>query len=232
MKSALTVSIIALLLSAAAIATLLARRPGPDTSGEAPVLAGELAAEGELRERLEELAAENRALRDRLAMLELRAAPEARTPVTEGFATREELEALREELFDALAGGSPLGSAIPDGSSELEERVAGALTAIRKQEAVDKARARQEDRSASLEDTMPKIEQWLELSPHQSNEMRSALLAQYDRETDLIRRWEAGEDPELLGEQKRSDREAFQSELALFLSADQLETFLNRGGGK
>lgn len=232
MKSPLVVSLIALVLSAVAVAAMLGRSPSSGPREEAPVLSGASAAEAELLARLDELTAENRALRDRFEMLELRAAPEPRTPVTDGFATREELEALREELRDALAGGGLPAGAIPGESGEFKEQVAGALSAIRKDEAVGKARARQEDRLASLEDTMPKIEQWLELSPHQSEEMRSALLAQYDRETDLIRRWEAGEDPEILGEQKRSDREALRGDLAVFLSPEQLETFLNRGGGK
>ena len=52
---------------------------------------------------------------------------------------------------------------------------------------------------------MPRIEAGLELAPDQSSQTRSALLARYDREAELTRCWEAGEDP--IGEIKRSDRE-------------------------
>ena len=62
--------------------------------------------------------------------------------------------------------------------------------------------------------------------------MRTALLNKFERESELIRRWEAGEDDEILGEQKASDRETLRVELSRFLSPEQLETYLSRGGTK
>jgi hypothetical protein len=55
--------------------------------------------------------------------------------------------------------------------------------------------------------------------------MRSALLAQYDREAELTRRWQAGEDPAVLGELERSDGEAHIAELAGLLSTAQFERY-------
>ena len=63
-----------------------------------------------------------------------------------------------------------------------------------------------------LDEAMPKIETLLELTQDQSGQMRSALLAQYDPEAELTRRWEAGEGPEILGEIKRDEGAASRGE--------------------
>ena len=65
----------------------------------------------------------------------------------------------------------------------------------------------------------------------QSGEMRTALEARYEREADLTMRWEAGEATEALGEQKRTDYETHQADLALILTPEQLATYRSRRGG-
>ena len=55
---------------------------------------------------------------------------------------------------------------------------------------------------------------------------------EYEREADILRRWEEGEGDEVLGSMKLNDREVHRTELAAFLTEEQLETYLSRGGGK
>jgi len=187
----------------------------------------------ELHRRVAELEDENRSLRDRLSLLEDLPVPEApaREPLS-GFVTRSEFDAFREELEKALSPRSARREGASS-SPEFQQEIATALNQIRHQEAVDKVRHRQESRLAELDETLlPKVEEWLQLTPSQTYEMRTALLNQFERENELVRRWEAGEDDEVLGEQKASDRETLRVELSRFLSPQQLETYLSRGGGK
>ncbi len=186
--------------------------------------------------RVDELVAENKALHDRLLALELRplAAAGSRAPAIEDFVPREEFEAFRDEVHGALKDQSELATRLAKDPEGLKQQVASALTDVRRDEAVSKVRAKREGELERLDETMPKLEQWLGLTPDQSSEMRSALLAQYDRDAELIRRWEAGEDAEVLGELKRTNAESHSSDLSAILTPDQLETYSarRRRGGK
>ena len=104
---------------------------------------------------------------------------------------------------------------------------------MRTQEAASQLRAL-EEQAARLDETMPTLEEWLALTPHQADKMRSVLLSRLDRETEYLRLWEQGADEEILSELKVSDHEAHLEELAGFLTAAQLETYLSRGtaGGR
>lgn len=148
--------------------------------------------------------------------------------------TQEEFDAFRDEVREALAGGKALAAELTTGPEGFRDQVAESLTEILRDEAADKVRTWQEERLERLDETMPKVETWLELTPSQSDQMRSALLAQYDREAELTRRWEAGEDPVVLGELKLSDREAHLAQLELFLAPAQFESYSVSGdsGGK
>lgn len=228
---------------AGALAVWLLSPSEPGTREPAPVPAP--AAEGgsapdpsaELLTRLDELAAANRELRARLDELEHRAAPLPRVPVAD-FASKEELEALRAEVRELVpeliqrTAASP-GADVPEPAS-FEDRVAETLTAIRKQEKVTAVREKQEQRVARLDQDVARIDEWLQLDRRQTDELRTALLAQYERETELRRLWEEGVEDELLGERKRSDLESFRSDLEVFLTPAQLETFWSAvvGGGK
>lgn len=182
--------------------------------------------------RVQELAEENRLLRERLSALELDQLPRAGVRAQAGseLVSKEEFEAFREEVREALQGKRGVPSQLADNAEVLKDHVASALSDIRKQESVGKVRAWAEDRLERLDESMPKVETWLELTSDQSARMRTALLAQYDREAELIRRWEAGEDDEVLGEIKRTDRELHMTELSDFLSPTQLETYSSGAG--
>ena len=60
--------------------------------------------------------------------------------------------------------------------------------------------------------------------------MRSALVSRYEREADILRRWQEGADPEVLGVMKQNDREVHRGELAQILTPGQLESYLARHG--
>lgn len=184
---------------------------------------------------LEALREETRALRDRLSLLETVVPEEERTPLTTSVVTREEFEALREELLAAMkATKGPGPAGVSPSSPEFKEQLATTLSEIQRDKTVAKIRAGQEKRLARLDETMPKLESSLGLTRDQSDRMRSALLARYEREDDLLIRWESGEDPEVLGEIKLADRETHRVELEGILSADQLQTYqqMGRRGGK
>lgn len=227
MKSAfplllLPLAVVAGGVAGAGVALLLgSRSAGPEGSLVAP--AG--TANAELAARVEALVAENRALRERLEVLELRPAVEARAPVVslDGLVPQEEFDAFKDSVEQALAG---LGGASPPAGG-LKEQVAEALGTIRKEERVQSVKASQERRVAGLDETMPKLEERLGLSPYQSGRLRSALLAQYEREAELIRLWEQSVDDELLGQRKTDDLRTFSDELAGFLSEEQLDAFRN-----
>jgi len=231
-KLPLTAALVALVLSVIALAKLPNEPPPTEAVSVRPSATDAVA---DLAARLSELAAENRELRERLAALERRPAPSVRRqPVAGDWASKEELAELREELLAALAARGAEGSAAAADPAELEQRVASTLSKLRHAEAVEKVRSYHEERSERLEETLPKIEEWLELAPYQTEAMRTALLAQYEREAELVRRWEAGEDSELLGEQKTADREAHRADVTVFLTPAQLETYWARvsGGGE
>ena len=233
MKAPLIVALLALVLSAVALAAMLTTALSTEPRATDPALPMVSAHDADILAQLKSLTEENRDLRDRLATLELMPAssPSQRAPVTAGFVPKEEFEAFRDEVRLALgSSGTPDGEALTS-LPGFKEQIADTLSEIRHEEAVGKVRTRIAARLAKLDETMPRIDEWLELTLQQSSSMRTALLAQYDREAELVRRWEAGEDSEVLGELKRSDREAHRDELAGFLTPAQLETYASRSGG-
>lgn len=233
MKSSALVPFLGLALlagaAAGAVTVVLVRAPSGAPPETAALPAPVAAPPAELVARLDALAAENRALRDRLSMLELRRAAEGRAPAlaAEGYVSREDFDSFRAELERSLAG---LG-ALPRESGVFEERVADALTTIRQEERVEAVRGRQEQRLQALDDTVRQLERRLQLTPFQSGRMRSALLDQYARDEALIQQWQDGADDQTLGELKRGNAEALRNDLSGFLTQQQLEAFGNRGGG-
>lgn len=228
MKSALAISISALFLSVTALVGFwMNSKRIPEGSVE-PIAPASTAHNAELLASID-------ALNERLARVELRPAPVAqRAPVGGGeeFVTREEFDALRAELQAALlvragsAGGRELQS------DEFKQQLASTLTELRKDEVAEKFEAKHEKRTAQLDLTLPKLQDALGMTATQTNQMRSAMLAQYEREAELLRRWRAGEDDEVLGELKQSDQETHRAELREFLSEEQLETLGSLGGGR
>lgn len=247
MKSLLISAVIAVVLGVIGWATLYPARV--EVSADERPMDSQLAHEpmsaprtAELLGRLAALEAENKELWDRLRALERRPTPSLRAPLGANAASAEELGALREEVLDALArleqqtfGWSrgrepeiepPIARA-PPGPRELEafrEHVEEAILGIRRQQA-DGFFRMLESKTAELDDTLVDLEERLGLTPRQSEQMRSALLARYDREADVLRRWQAGEDAEVIGSLKENDHEVHRAELAAFLSAEQQEAY-------
>ncbi len=172
----------------------------------------------ELRKAVAALETENLKLQTRLDLLDV-PRETVRAPV-QGFVTKSEFDDFQREMRDLL--GTRAASAPVE---ELEGQVTSALIEIRKQEQFDKVREYHEKRSARLDQDLEKMGEWLALNASQVEDMRSALLVQYGREAEISRRWEEGEDPEVLGEAKRADGEAFDRDLREFLTEEQATTF-------
>ena len=236
MKTSLFVAFLALGVSVAGLAFMLARSAAPlgaETGAVEPVLAATPASHAPPTDRLAALEDELRRLRARVESLESAPAPAQRAPVTQGEVTLEDLEALRAELLGQRGGSERTEPRPkrPPSPAELEEfrtHVAGALEDIRKREAVSKLRTI-EKRTERLDDVLPMYAKRLELDAEATTRLRSVLLRQYQREADIVRRWQDGEDDEVLGEMKRNDREVHQGELAEVLTPAQLELY--RGWG-
>lgn len=80
---------------------------------------------------------------------------------------------------------------------------------------------------------MPTLEQKLGLTLPQSRGLREALAAKYDRDAQLAARWQLGEDPVVLGQEKANNRATHQAALGAVLTPDQIETLARlTGGGK
>lgn len=174
--------------------------------------------------RVDGLADESREVDLRLSISELRPSHRQRAAVVDGVDAGEGV--------DARQAGSPQAATLAE-LQEFREYVASTISEMRTQEAASQLRAL-EEQAARLDETMPTLEEWLALTPHQADKMRSVLLSRLDRETEYLRLWEQGADEEILSELKVSDREAHLEELAGFLTAAQLEAYLSRGtaGGR
>ena len=174
-----------------------------------------------LREQVNALQAQNAMLGKRLRAIETSApGGPSRRPVGE-FASRDEVEELRRTLAQLTVKPPAPSSTSP----HFKEQVAETLSTIRHEEAVARVKEQQDARAARLEHDVAQLSEKLALSPYQSGEMRTALSAQYEREDELVRRWEEGEDPQALGLTKRTDRETFRQDVERFLSAEQAESF-------
>ncbi len=188
----------------------------------------------DLEVRLNDLAEENRALRDRLAMIESASVIEERTPIAGRFASQADFEAFQDEVRDALAAlssGGPLASSFK--SPEFRDQLTDTLGEIRQTEAEVAIQKKLEARVEGLDRRMPKLEAQLGLTAEQSTLMRAALAAQIDRQAELSRRYTAGEDAAVLRELKLSDYNRHQEELAGFLTEEQLTTYRGQArGGK
>lgn len=227
-----------LLASATAGVTtwVLADAGEPNARGPA---AEDAVANAALLARVDELAAENRELHQRLEGLELRppAAPpsepvalDAREPLG-GYVSLDAFEEFQTEVRAKLSKQPQVATESP----EFKEQVASALVDVRKEENFEKVRKQQEARSARLDEDVEKVREWLDLEPYQADEMRQALLDQYEREDEVRRLWEEGEEGEVLGELKAAAGAAFRTDAEAILTPTQFETFwegIGRGGGK
>jgi len=222
MNTSVTIALGALVLAGLALFAALSAEPTVETVAS-PVLTpvgGTPATELERR---------IQALSTRLDVLELASASNEPVPI-DGFATHAELEALRAEvaaLQDIRAqdvGAAPLAE-----TPAFKEQVADTLSEIRKDEQLEKVKSWQEQRTEKLEASLPQYQEWLDLTAWQTNELRDALEARYEREEELVRLWEEGADDEVLGAAKTGSRTSFLSDLEVFLTPEQYETWSTSG---
>ena len=159
-------------------------------------------------------------------LAEVRLAHAQRASIADGLVSSAE----PDDSGGARGGlGDPPQVATLEELQEFREYVAGTLSDLRKEEATDQFRTL-EEQAARLDETMPTLENCLELTPHQSDKMRTVLLSRLDRETEYLRLWEKGADQEILDELKVSDQDALHEELSGILTARQLRTYLSREG--
>ena len=176
-NTVLVVCLLAVLLgvvSAAVTTALLLDSSASEEAQAGAVL--EAAQVAEMRAQVRALQAANQELRERLATVELRPVADTRDPV-EGFATQEELEALREEVREWMARSQTVATKTSElaATPEFEEQVADALQSVRKQEAISYYRKSQERKAAELDKRVTRLTDWLELDGYQSDERRLSM---------------------------------------------------------
>jgi hypothetical protein len=222
MKGQLTISLGALALSTVAVVTTFRVRDSGGAEEVPAVVTGAAASQADLLARMQSLT-------NRVELLALATNQQQPMPLTQDAVSREEFDTLRAEVQQLLAKRDLPAMEFPVEPTAFKEQVAETLSAIRKEEMIDAVRSKQEKQSERLDDTMPKLQVWLDLSAYQTDEMRVALEKRFERAQALVQLWEDGVDGELLGEYKANDREAFQEEIGRFLSAEQYATFVAAG---
>jgi hypothetical protein len=232
MKNQLSLSLVALVVSGLALGSVLfdSGRPTELSKDGEAVEQRAISQSVDLTSEIEALQADNRALIDRIKVLELRPASTVRESADKELVTLEEFRLFQEEVEKALRARSGAAEVNDPVSPEFKETIADTLAQIKQEEAVENVRAYQEKRLGRLEGTMVKLDGWLQLAPNQSSEMRRALMDQYDREAEVLRRWESGEGNELIGELKSTNRQALRDDLSGFLSEEQLTRYMSRPG--
>ena len=171
----------------------------------------------------------------RVSALEARSVEPARSDasVADSSELLGELEALRDELRAALARGDS-GAAVVN-PELLADQVVAVVETREKEEKIDAYSKYQSDRQERLDEDLEFLGEKLGLVADQSERLRSVILAQYEREAEQLRLWQAGSSDEVVGELKQQDGELFDEELTGVLTDEQRSTFwgiVAKGGGK
>ncbi|MEZ5977479.1 MAG: hypothetical protein R3F34_04595 [Planctomycetota bacterium] len=191
--------------------------------------------------RLDAVDAHLRSIDDRLVALEMRA-PEVRTPLGT-YVTSEQLDAAVEEklaqrgLANSTNGvdGSTMVDLLEEAllRDDVKARVSDVLESSQRAE---KAAAWSEAiraRSAKVDVDVAKIGEHLGLDARGRESLRGALLAQFDREAEVVRLWSEGADQPFLAEQKDLNQQLLVSDLEQFMSQEQVDAyFAVTTGGK
>jgi hypothetical protein len=112
-------------------------------------------------------------------------------------------------------------------SEVFQERVAETLTRIRREERLEAVRTTLEEQPTALEETLPKYEEWLGLSGYPSGQMRLALEGKFERDAELLKLWAGGAADDAVSKQKAEDSQAFQDAIGIFLTPEQLATYMS-----
>lgn len=175
------------------------------------------------------------ALRARLDTLDAGALPPtsvapARTPVGAGPGdVRSRLDLLEDEV-ERLALRL---DALSIGSRPTTEAVAEAIEELEKERRVSKAEAELGRDRESIDERVTAWADWLDLDTVQSEQLRTAFLAQSERDNELLLSWAAGTGDDAIRDMKRRNAEIHAQEIEAILRPDQLPRFREkRGGGK
>jgi len=230
--------VIAAVLGAASggvTAALLIGSSSPEGDSGAAAAVPEVDAGAEALALVEELRKENRELRDRLAIVEVRQQPAQRDPAGD-FVLEEDFLAFSDEVREWMSGGSGAARSQPEGvvAPELKNQVADALQTLRKEEQVAKVKKTLDKEAANIEQRVTKMSEWLELDTYQQDDVRVILADKERRDRELVQMWEDGVDDEVLGETKRTNGQELFASLQRVLTPQQYETFTARygAGGK
>jgi len=218
MKLPLVLASLALVLSALAFMASAWRGLSGRVEEAVPTALAPSGPDADLLTRLTALEEEQRRLRDELALGRHSGAAPSRTPAGD-FATRDELDALREELSAGAAGAGGLAPA------ELEGQVAEAMETLRLEEAFIEAVAEQEDRAASLDGRVELWAEWLTLDELQSSQLKELMARRDQASKDALDAWANGLDFAAVQELGRIADEQFRVALTAQLDPDQLKRY-------
>jgi hypothetical protein len=234
-SSSVVAVVVAAVLGAASggvTATLLVRSGPPDAESGGAAAPPRADAGAEALALVRELGEENRDLRDRVAMLELRQQPAQRDPAGD-FVLEQDFLAFSDEVRAWMAGTAGSGEDRPQVpiAPELKSQVAAALQDIRKEEQVAKVRKNLDREAADIDQRVAKVSEWLELDTYQEDQVRVILADKARRDRELVQMWEDGVDDEVLGEAKRTNARELLASFQRILTPGQYETFEARFGG-
>ncbi len=157
-------------------------------------------------------------LRERVLDLEARPNGEVVERVSLADEAGDDFEAEVREFMAAVKSGKTTQEySVP--------KVAEALEVIREEERAAKEQKWEEQRLAKQEAALTRITEQLQLSGWQTDEFRTLLTNRHAANVDLKERWEAGEDPAVLGQEKEANRLANEEAIARVLSPQQLESY-------
>jgi hypothetical protein len=229
MKNPVPIALLALVLSLAALAGVLLDSPSGAAPDSAPPTPS--AVDPQLLARLDELAADNEALRQDLGRLEMALSAQAaveRAPVGGEALSEGELEQLVEQVCGELQAQPGVGAVAP---VDFTEQVASSLETIQREEATRKAEQRRASRSEKLAEQLPKAAQALGLSSDQEFDLQAAITGWYEAEAQMTQMWSEGGASEELGAFKEQSHGALESSLQAILSPQQLEDYQGLNGG-
>ena len=136
-----------------------------------------------------------------------------------------------EPISEPGLGDSDTLRSKPDALAEMQEFEAfvdRTILDIRRED-TERMRKDLERRRAALDESMQRMQRWLELSDAQAERFRNSIWTSLDLEAEYLRRWELGAAPESLGALKAHDRGLHLRELGSFLSQEQLELYSRKG---
>ena len=195
-------------LARPANAPALLAESNPSTSGNS--------SSSSLEEALDSLREENQEFRGRLIALENRDPADKRAPLG-GAVSKAEFRSLEDEV--RRKESRPIASEV------FEEKVADALSGIRKKEGIEKALSRQDQWSENLEGRISEASDWLGMDSYQENQYRVALESQHRRNEELLQMWQDGTPRSELVPVKASNFSQHMDEMGAFLNAEQMATY-------